>query len=231
MAFAVAPVRLDRGVVLADGAGADRRAPRSVAWPATECCCSPSGSRCGAPSVGAPSSTGPACASTSSEPANSSAAGGRNRVVAQRGHLPGLHPQLRRRQRRRRGRHRRAALALALHRAARRRRDLGQPLVPVADEGRRLRRLRLSSDRADVRDPGRRRGGDRRGARTRIARTARHRPQPRLRSAPLVQRRARGCSRARRSARDSSSATAGDPTAAGRPTTGAATSVAAPGSV
>ena len=60
-------------------------------------------------------------------------------VVAQRGDLSGLHPQLRRRQWRRHRRHRGAAGASAAtsHELGRRR-DLDQPVVPVADEGRRL---------------------------------------------------------------------------------------------
>ena len=60
----------------------------------------------------------------------------RRAVVAQRGRLPGLHSQLRRRRRRRHRRHRRAALPPALPGRARRRRALDQPLVPVPDEGR-----------------------------------------------------------------------------------------------
>ena len=46
-------------------------------------------------------------------------------VVAKRGHLPGVHPQLRRRRRRRHRRHRRAALAAALPGRARHRRASG----------------------------------------------------------------------------------------------------------
>ena len=51
----------------------------------------------------------------------------------------------------------------------RRRRDLVQPVVPVADGRRRLRRGRLPRHRPGVRHPGRGRGADRRGARARAS--------------------------------------------------------------
>ena len=73
----------------------------------------------------------------------------------------------RRRHRRSQGHHR----AAALHRFARRRRDLDFALLQVADEGFRLRRLGLLRRRSDVRHAGRFRRAGRRGA---PARPARH---------------------------------------------------------
>ena len=63
----------------------------------------------------------------------------------------------------------------------RRRRDLVQPVVPVADGRRRLRRGRLPRHRPGLRHPGRGRGADRRGARARHPDHRRHRAQPLLR--------------------------------------------------
>ena len=110
----------------------------------------------------------------------------RSRLVARRRHLPGLRAQLRRRQRRRHRRPRRRPRPAALPGRPRRRRDLVQPLVPVADGRRRLRRGRLPRHRPGVRHPGRGRGADRRGARARHPDHRRHRAQPQLRPAPVV---------------------------------------------
>ena len=79
-----------------------------------------------------------------------------------------------------------AAVPAALPGRPRRRRDLDQPLVPVADGRRRLRRVRLPRRRARVRHPRRGRGADRRGARAGLRVIARPRAQPHLRPAPLV---------------------------------------------
>ena len=70
------------------------------------------------------------------------------------------------------------ATALPYLARARRRRHLDQPLVPVTDGRRRLRRGRLPRHRTALRHPGRGRPGDRRGARGRHPRAARHRAQP-----------------------------------------------------
>ena len=77
-------------------------------------------------------------------------------------------------------------------RRPRRRRDLVQPVVPVADGRRRLRRGRLPRHRPGVRHARRGRGADRRGARARPPDHHRHRAEPLLRPAPLVPGRAGG---------------------------------------
>ena len=79
----------------------------------------------------------------------------RRHVVARRRHLPGLPAQLRRRQRRRHRRPGRPAGAACLPGRLGRRRDLVQPVVPVADGGRRLRRGRLPGHRPGLRHAGR----------------------------------------------------------------------------
>ncbi len=68
-------------------------------------------------------------------------------LVAQRRHLSAVRAQLRRRERRRDRRSGRRARAPALPGRARHRRDLVQPVVPVADVGRGLRHLRLPGHR------------------------------------------------------------------------------------
>ena len=78
-----------------------------------------------------------------------------------RGHLPDLHPQLRRRRRRRHRRPRRHPVPAALPARPRRRRDLDHAVLPVPDGRRRVRRRRLPRHRAAVRHPGRRRRPDR----------------------------------------------------------------------
>ena len=78
-------------------------------------------------------------------------------LVAHRRHLPGLHPQLRRRRRRRHRRPGRHPVPAALPARPRRRRDLDHAVLPVADGRRRVRRRRLPRHRAAVRHPGRRR--------------------------------------------------------------------------
>ena len=108
------------------------------------------------------------------------------RVVALRRHLPALRPQLRRRRRRRDRRPGRRAGPAAIPGRPRHRRDLVQPLVPVADGRRRLRRRRLPGHRPGVRHAGRGRGADHRGARARHPDHHRHRPQPLLGPAPVV---------------------------------------------
>ena len=90
-----------------------------------------------------------------------------------------------------------------------RRRDLGQPVVPVPAGGRRLRRRGLPRHRAAVRHTRRGDGADPRGPRPRAAGAARHRPEPHLGRARVVPRRARGRARARRSGSATSSAPAG----------------------
>ena len=65
-------------------------------------------------------------------------------LVARRGRLPGLRPELRGRERRRDRRSRRCARAAAVPPRPRRRRPLVQPLVPVADGGHGLRRRRTT---------------------------------------------------------------------------------------
>ncbi len=106
--------------------------------------------------------------------------------MAQCRHLPGLHPQFRRRQRRRRRRHRRHPLPAALSEVPRRGRHLDQPLVQVADGRPRLRRRRLPGHRPALRHPGRGRAAHRGGARARDPRDSRHRAQSHLRPARLV---------------------------------------------
>ena len=83
---------------------------------------------------------------------------------------------------------------------ARRRRRLDQPVVPVADDRRRLRRVGLPRHRAPLRHAGRGRGADRRGPRARPAGPARHRAQPYLRPARVVPGGAGGAAPARPSA-------------------------------
>ena len=114
-------------------------------------------------------------------------------------------------------------------------RDLGVDAIwftpwyvsPLADGG---------YDVADYRaiDPafgtlGRGRGADRRGPRARDPDDRRHRPEPRLRPAPVVPGRARPPGPARPSARGSGSTPAAAPTATSRRTTGRRTSAARPG--
>ena len=79
-------------------------------------------------------------------------------LVAPRGHLPGLRPQLRRRRWRRDRRPRRRPRPAAVPPRPRHRRDLVHALVRLADGRRRLRRRRLPGDRPDLRHAGRRRG-------------------------------------------------------------------------
>ena len=107
-------------------------------------------------------------------------------VVARRRDLPGLPAQLRRRQRRRHRRPGRAPGPPAVPGRPRRRRDLVQPLVPLADGRRRLRRGRLPRHRPGVRHPRRGRGADRGGARAGHPDHHRHGAQPQLRPARLV---------------------------------------------
>ncbi len=85
-------------------------------------------------------------------------------MVGDRGRLPGVHPQLRRRQRRRHRRHRGSAVAVAVPGGSRRRRGVDQPVVSVADGRRRLRRRRLPRHRTVVRHTGRGRSLHRRRA-------------------------------------------------------------------
>ena len=75
----------------------------------------------------------------------------------------------------------------ALYRRARRRRDLDLALLHVADEGFRLRRLRLLRRRSDVRHAGRFRRADRRGAPPRPQGDDRPGAVAHLRPASLVQ--------------------------------------------
>ncbi len=111
--------------------------------------------------------------------------------MAQRRHLPAVRAQLRRRERGRDRRSRRRARAPALPGRARHRRDLVQPVVPVADVGRGLRHLRLPGHRPGLRHAGGRGRAHRRGARARHPDHHRRRAEPRLGSAPLVPGRAR----------------------------------------
>ncbi len=68
-----------------------------------------------------------------------------------------------------------------------RRRALVQPLVPLAPRGYGLRHLGLPLDRSGVRDARGSRAADRGGARARDPHDRRHRPEPRLERASLVQ--------------------------------------------
>ena len=120
-----------------------------------------------------------------SRPATATGTRRRPGLVARRGDLPDLSAQLpgfqRRRHRRPEGHHRPAAL----HRLARRRRDLDIALLQVADEGFRLRRHGLLRRRSDVRHARRFRRACRRGASARPARDDRrgafaHRRRPSL---------------------------------------------------
>ena len=73
----------------------------------------------------------------------------------------------------------------------------GSPPGTLAARRRRLRRRRLPGHRSDLRDAPGSRGAHRRGARARHPDHHRHRPQPRVRRAPLVPGGARGRSRRR----------------------------------
>ena len=84
-------------------------------------------------------------------------------------------------------------------RRPRRRRDLDQPLVPVADGRRRLRRRRLPRHRPGLRHAGRGRGADRRGARAGHPDHRRHRAEPRLQTSTRGSRRRWPPARTRRS--------------------------------
>ena len=88
-----------------------------------------------------------------------------DRLVAQRGDLPGLRAQFRRRQRRRHRRPGRRPRPPGPPRRPGDRRDLVHAVVPVADGRRRLRRRRLPRHRADVRHAGRGREAHRGGPR------------------------------------------------------------------
>ena len=111
---------------------------------------------------------------------------GGSAVVAQRGDLPGVRPQLRGLGRRRHGRPARRAQPPRLPQGARRRRALVQPLVPLAARRRRLRRLGLPRHPPHLRHPRGRRAAHQRGPRARHPDDHRHRPEPRLERAPLV---------------------------------------------
>ncbi len=151
------------------------------------------------------------------------------RLVAERCRVPGLPAQLRRRGRRRSGGHRRPAGPPALDPGARGGRRLGQPLVRVADGGRRLRRRRLPGDRPALRDAGRRARPAPRRARARAAGARRHRAQPHVRRAPLVPRGPGRRAPARWRAPGISSATGAGRVGTSRPTTGARCSAAGRG--
>ena len=109
-------------------------------------------------------------------------------------------------------------------------RDLDQPLVPLADGRRRLRRVGLPRRRAPVRHPRGRRGAAARGPRARPAGAARHRPEPHLgparRGSPRRWRPAPGP----RAASATCSGRAAAPTARSRRTTGRPCSAGRPGS-
>ena len=101
-------------------------------------------------------------------------------MVAPRRRLPGLHPQLRRRERRRDRRHRGHPQPPRVPARPRGRRAVGQPVVPVADGGRRVRRGGLPRDRPPLRHPRRGAPADRGCSRPGAPRARRHRPQPHL---------------------------------------------------
>ena len=110
----------------------------------------------------------------------------RRPVVASRRHLPGLRPELRRRQRRRHRRPGRRAGAIAVPGGPGSRRHLVHALVRVAARRWRLRRRRLPGHRPGLRVARRGRAADLRGPRPGHPDHRRHRPEPRLRPAPLV---------------------------------------------
>ena len=110
----------------------------------------------------------------------------RAHVVAARGHLPGLRPQLRRQRRRRDRRPARHHLAAALPARPRRRRALAHAVLHLAAARPRVRRRRLLRRRPAVRHPRRRRRADRAGARAGPAGDRRPGAQPHLRRARLV---------------------------------------------
>ena len=115
----------------------------------------------------------------------------RARVVARRADLPDLSVQLRRLQRRRRRRSARHHGAARARRLARRRRDLAVAVLHVADEGLRLRHLRLSQRRSALRLARRLRPAGR--ARARARTQGHHRPGvlAHFRSARVVPRESR----------------------------------------
>ena len=112
-------------------------------------------------------------------------------LVADRRLLPDLSAQLPRHRRRRRGRPGGHPAAPRPSGLARRRRGLDLALLPLADEGLRLRRLRLLRRRSPVRNARRLRPPAGRGARARPARDHRLGSQPHERPAPVVPRGAR----------------------------------------
>ena len=145
----------------------------------------------------------------------------RHRLVARRGLLPDLHPQLRRRERRRRRRPGRHPQPAAVPRRPRRRRPVDHAVLPLADGRPRLRRRRSARRRAGVRRPRRVRRAARRGPRARPPRDDRPGAQPQLAtSTSWFQAGAGRRARARPSGRATCSATAAARTAASRRTTG-----------
>ena len=116
-------------------------------------------------------------------------------MVAQRRHLPGLRPQLRRRQWRRHRRPGGVRARLRLRPRPRGRRHLAQPLLPVAAGRRRLRRRRLPRRRSAASGPWPTSTPCRRGPRARAPGDRRPRAQPHLGPAPLVPGRARRATR------------------------------------
>ena len=118
--------------------------------------------------------------------------------MARRGHLPGLHPLLRRL---RRGRSRRPArhpLPAAVSGRPRRGRAVDHPVLRLADGRLRLRRGRLPGRGPGVRHAGRLPGAAGRRARARVARDRRPGAEPHLGSARVVRGSARGARGERR---------------------------------
>ena len=113
----------------------------------------------------------------------------RRRLVARRRRLPGLRAQLRRLRRRRHRRPGRRPRPAAVPARPRRRRDLADAVLPLADGRRRLRRGRLPRRRPDVRHARRLRRDDRRRARAGPAGDRRRGAEPHLERAPPGSRR------------------------------------------
>ncbi len=150
-------------------------------------------------------------------------------VVAQRRHLPDLHPQLRGWERGRHGRPRRGSFEARLPARPRCRRAVVHPLVRVPARRRRVRRRGLPHHPPLLRRPGRGRGAHPRGARPWHPHDHRHRPPT---TSPTSTRGSSGRSRrlpARPSANGSGSAPAAARTATRCPTTGSPTFRATPG--
>ncbi len=118
-------------------------------------------------------------------------------LVARRGDLPGVRPELPGQHRRRHRRSGRGEGRAAVSEEARCRRDLAEPLLPLAAARPRVRRGRLLRRRPALRRPRRVRPADDGGPAAGREGAAGHRPQPLLQRAPVVPRGARLGSRQR----------------------------------